>query len=57
MLHDLIPGFVPDRRGLVTVPTDTVGTQKKARVVARFFQKLISYWQADALPVVVVNEQ
>ena len=54
MLGDLIPDFVPDRSGLVTVPTETLGAQK-ALIVAGCFQKLISYWQADALLVVVPN--
>ena len=41
MLRDLVPGFVPDRRGLVTVPTNKFGAQK-APIVAGCFQRLIS---------------
>lgn len=40
MLHALVPGFIPDGRGLVTVPTDTCG--EKAAMVADCFEKLIS---------------
>jgi hypothetical protein len=42
MLRDLVPGFVPDCRELVTVPTNTFGAPHKAPIVAGCFRKLIS---------------
>jgi len=42
MLQALVPGFIPDRRRLVTVSTDMPSTQKAA-MVADCFQMLVSY--------------